>query len=607
MGDAVRGVGVKAEALRSKRTSVCEPCIIGKETREPFPKESDSKDSKEPLELVHMDVCGPMPVTSKGGSRYLATFLDVYSKLSVVQPMKRKSNVTAVTESVFARLELQSGKKVKGVQTNRGGEYVNEGMTALLGKRGTVHRTTAGHSLEQNGSAERLNRTLEERARALLENAGLGPDLWAEAMVTANYTRNRVPSSVHGKSPGYPYGEADTQPGVGATPTGEADTGSEEYPLRGTALKRRRREDTPHAKGGRPGSGTERIWRRKRGSIRRVRGSIRSRKRIHFEEVYAPVSKHTTLRALLAVVAKRDLELHQLDVETAFLNGELEKAIYMQQPQGYEQGGPNVVCHLKRTLNGVRQTPRAWHTRLKEELGNFEFVASLADTALFSGVVDGERIYLIVWVDDILVAALGGGADCEEAHWAAALGVVRYLVGTAGAGITFGGSGEVLEEFCDANYAGDINTKSSMTGYVFLMYGGAVSWSSRLQLTVAASTVGAEYMSAENAVKEALWFHKHGGDLGLDLGTVLIHCDNQGAIRLLKHPIASQRSKHIDVIHRFAQKRVARKEVEFAYCKMEDMKADILTKALAPGKFLKCKKKLHRILSAWGSVRFGRY
>ena len=104
----------------------------------------------------------------------------------MVQPLKRKCDVMLVTESVFARLELQSGKKVKAVQTDRGGEYVNKDLTALLGKRGTVHRTTAGHSPEQNSSAKRLNRTLEERGRALLEDAGLGPELWAEAMVTAN-------------------------------------------------------------------------------------------------------------------------------------------------------------------------------------------------------------------------------------------------------------------------------------------------------------------------------------------------------------------------------------------------------------------------------------
>ncbi|GAQ93444.1 hypothetical protein KFL_015360020, partial [Klebsormidium nitens] len=111
----VRGVGVKAEAFREEKTSVCDPCIVGKQTRKPFPKESDSKESTEPLELVHMDVCGPMPVTSKGGSRHSATFLDDYSKLSVVQPLKRKSDVTAVTKSVFARLELQFGKMVKAV------------------------------------------------------------------------------------------------------------------------------------------------------------------------------------------------------------------------------------------------------------------------------------------------------------------------------------------------------------------------------------------------------------------------------------------------------------------------------------------------------------
>ena len=174
-------------------------------------------------------------------------------------------------------------------------------------------------------------------------------------------------------------------------------------------------------------------------------------------------------------------------------------------------------------------------------------------------------------------------AGPTEAHWQAALRVVRYLAGTAEDGVTFGRSGETLVGYCDADYAGDMDTRRSTTGYVFLMFGGAVSWSSRLQPTVAASTVEAEYLSAAQAVKEALWFRKLGGDLGLNLGTVHIYCDNQEAIRLLKHPIASQRSKHIDVIHHFARERVARKEVGFVYCKTEDMKADILTKALAPG------------------------
>jgi hypothetical protein len=89
-----------------------------------------------------------MPKASKGGSRYLTTFLDDYSKLSVVQPLKKKSNVTVITEGVLAHLELQTGKKVKAMQMDRRGEYVNEEMTTLLSKRGITHKKTTGYSPE---------------------------------------------------------------------------------------------------------------------------------------------------------------------------------------------------------------------------------------------------------------------------------------------------------------------------------------------------------------------------------------------------------------------------------------------------------------------------
>ncbi len=87
------------------------------------------------------------------------------------------------------------------MQTDRGGEYVNEEMTTLLSKRGITHRKTTGYSPEQNRSAEQLNKDLQEKGRSMLEDLGLGEELWAEAMVTANYTRNRLPSRVHGKTP----------------------------------------------------------------------------------------------------------------------------------------------------------------------------------------------------------------------------------------------------------------------------------------------------------------------------------------------------------------------------------------------------------------------
>jgi hypothetical protein len=123
---------------------------------------------------------------------------------------------------------------------------------------------------------------------------------------------------------------------------------------------------------------------------------------VDFEEVYAPVSKHTTLRVLLALVAARDMKLHQLDVKTAFLNEEFEKEIYMQQAQGYKEGGPGMVCHLKKTLYGLRQAPRARHTCLKAELEALGFRASETDPALFVKGAGRQATYVLVWVDDIL-------------------------------------------------------------------------------------------------------------------------------------------------------------------------------------------------------------
>jgi hypothetical protein len=130
---------------------------------------------------------------------------------------------------------------------------------------------------------------------------------------------------------------------------------------------------------------------------------------------------------VLALVAAQDLELHQLDVKTAFLNGKLDEQIFMQQPEGYEQGGPNVVCRLKRSLYGLRQAPRAWHTRLNEELGHLGFGLSLGDAALFTGTVDGEQVLLLVWVDDILIAGPGVERISKVKAQLAALFDVRDL------------------------------------------------------------------------------------------------------------------------------------------------------------------------------------
>eukprot|EP00983_Pelagomonas_calceolata_P072593 1151781-Pelagomonas_calceolata.AAC.2 len=117
-------------------------------------------------------------------------------------------------------------------------------------------------------------------------------------------------------------------------------------------------------------------------------------------------------------------------------------------------------------------------------------------------------------------------------HWIVARKVLKYIAGSVDRGITKGPSSE-LEGYCDADYAGGIDTRRSTTGYVFILNGSIISWSSRLQATVAVSTAEAEYMAAAQALKEALWLR-----IRASLKTIQMYTDNQAALTLLKNPIA---------------------------------------------------------------------
>lgn len=177
-------------------------------------------------------------------------------------------------------------------------------------------------------------------------------------------------------------------------------------------------------------------------------------------------------------------------------------------------------------------------------------------------------------------------------HWQLGMHVLRYLSGTRTTGITYTASdstdGCITTGYTDSDFAGDLDTRRSTTGYVFTMNGGCISWSSRLQPTVAASTTEAEYMAAGSGVKEALWLRNLLSDLGKPARTLTIYTDNQASLAMLKNPVSSVRTKHIDVLHHFARERVERNEVCFRYISTSDNISDIMTKALPLVKFVQC-------------------
>lgn len=171
----------------------CEICILGKQTASPFPKASNTK-SEALLELIHSDVCGPMRVPSIGGSRYFVTFIDEKSRWVEVRFLKAKSDVKPEFLKFKAFVETQKGKKVKILRTDNGLEYCGSEFTEILEEMGLKRECTVAYTPQQNGTAERMNRTLVEMARCMLLQAKLGSKFWAEAISTAAYIRNRSPT-----------------------------------------------------------------------------------------------------------------------------------------------------------------------------------------------------------------------------------------------------------------------------------------------------------------------------------------------------------------------------------------------------------------------------
>lgn len=859
-------------------SSTCDICLLGKHTRQPF-KESTTK-SQGVLELIHTDVCGPMQVKSLQSSLYFVTFIDDYSRKVVVYCIENKSMVFDIFKEFKARVENQTGKKIITLRSDNGKEYCNQSMDEFLRKNGIVHQTTVPYTPEQNGVAERMNRTLVEKARCMLFEANLGTKFWAEAITTAAYVANRIPFKSSKKSPeeiwtnnkqdisnlrifgcramahipkekrskfdakskscifvgycstskgyrlydpsrqkvivsrdvkffeepkGVEKGEKDVsdfnnfyfhgelrnevknkenrtidKPPENVEEDDETDEfedancEEESCAEKPDELRRSQRIRQPvdryvsHAvevakkiardpesiseafsginaeqwkkamenehrslienetwelvqlPPGRKAIANKWVFKRKldeNGNIDRYKARLvvkgcSQKEGIDYFETFSPVVRYSSIRFLIAIAAKYDLDIDQMDAVTAFLQGELKEEVYMRQPTGLEDGTER-VCRLKKSLYGLKQASRVWNEKLGTALIKAGLKCSQVDTCIYYKINGDDILIVAIYVDDLLIFSnkaesklwikkqllasfkmidngaakfilgmhiernraagtisidqhkyirevlerfnmsdcnpVSTPADCNakltkdmapttasekeemsgvpyqevvgsllyaalvtrpdiqfavntvsrfnnnpgKAHWNACKRILRYLNGTINYKLTYcrEKSGD-LHGYCDADWAGDESDRRSMTGYVFIMQGGAVTWNSKKQPTVALSTTEAEYMAMSTASQEAIWLRNLGAELFGDKCKTQINIfgDNKSALQLSEktttfHP----RTKHIDIRHHFVRDNVNNGIVKFTYTATDDMTADILTKALPQPKLIKCR------------------
>lgn len=173
---------------------VCGGCAKGKMTVTSFPSASVTKTTRV-LELIHSDVIGPMQTVSVGGARYVLTFVDDYSKHVSVYFLKTKAQVTTKFIEYKRVMENQCGAKIMCIRTDNGTEYVNKRFESVCRASGIIHQKSVPYSPQQNGVAERMNRTIIEKARCMLHYKAVPKKWWAEAVSTAAYLINRTTNS----------------------------------------------------------------------------------------------------------------------------------------------------------------------------------------------------------------------------------------------------------------------------------------------------------------------------------------------------------------------------------------------------------------------------
>nr|GEX41506.1 retrotransposon protein, putative, Ty1-copia subclass [Tanacetum cinerariifolium] len=407
---------------------------------------------------------------------------------------------------------------------------------------------------------------------------------------------------------------------------------------------------------------------------------------VDYEETFTPVADIRAIRILIAIATYYDYEIWQMDVETAFLNGQLFEEVYMEQPEGFVNPEyPNHVWKLKRFIYGLKQASRQWNKRFDAGIKKFDFTKNPDEPCVYLKASGSYIAILNLYVDDILLMGnnipmlqdvksclgrsfamkdLGEAAYilrikiyrdrskrliglCQKAYieeklkrfymknskrktipmqeklklsksqgastpiekqrmqnisYASAVGSIiirvkntglllkiffKYFRNTKDMFLVYGGNMErELRVSCytDAGYQTDADNLKSQTGYVFVLNGGAVDWKSTKQSIFATSSTDAEYISAFDASKEAVWIRKFIFGLGI-VPTIeepiSMYCDNTEAIAIAKDDGVTKCARHFRAKVHYLREIIKLGDVKIEKIDTDDNLADSFRKALA--------------------------
>ncbi|KAL0421930.1 UNVERIFIED_CONTAM: Retrovirus-related Pol polyprotein from transposon TNT 1-94 [Sesamum latifolium] len=371
------------------------------------------------------------------------------------------------------------------------------------------------------------------------------------------------------------------------------------------------------------------------------------REGIDYEETFSPVVRFASVRLILAIVAHLDLELFQMDVKTAFLNGELDEEIYMDQPEGFTMVEEDHCVYVKRSeknfmilslyvddilLAGKYMemivATQKWLSSTFEmkDMGEAEYILgvkihrdrskkllSLSQETYIKRIIERFRMHNANPVDTpmdkncVLSKELCPKTEEEKKRmtkipYASAVGSLMYAMMCTRPDLCFAVgmvSSLRLVGYSDADGSADRDERKSTSGYAFLLGGAAITWCSKKQPCISLSTMEAEYVACTSAVQEAIWLKRFLKSLRISAhinDAVVIYCDNTATIAYAMDPKYHGRTKHINTRYHFIRDSIAQGEVILRHIPTNDMIADPFTKPLRRDAF-------HRHMSSMGLRR----
>ncbi|GJY70905.1 zinc finger, CCHC-type containing protein [Tanacetum coccineum] len=294
--------------------------------------------------------------------------------------------------------------------------------------------------------------------------------------------------------------------------------------------------------------------------------NFRQKEGIDFFDTYAPVARISTIRLLLALIAIHDLVIHQMDVKTAFLNGDLDEEIYMKQPEGFVMPGhESKVCKLKKSLYGLKQAPKQWHQKFDDVVTDQdqvnktkEFLSSSFDMKDLgeAEVILGIRIKRgnnDPTVKPDIAFAVGKlsryTSNPSALHWQALSRVFQYLKGTMDYGLNYSGYPFVIEGYSAASWINNMEDHSSTSA------GNEAEW-------------------LRNLIYEIPLWPK-------PISTISIRCDSAATLAKAYSQVYNGKSRHLGVRHSMIRELIMNGVISVEFVKTQLNLADHLTKGLA--------------------------